>query len=423
METLELNKKSQRRGKLLNNYLSNNITKLELMSLLGLSLRQTDRVIKSYCNLGLSSLVHGNKYRVPVNKLHSIISERIIVLAAGDGKYSGFNICHLQDMLLKDESIDISISSLRRILVRANVLNSASIKPSHRRRRKRSSSEGLMIQIDGSTHDWLCGRGDKMCLMGAVDDATGRLVYAGFRPSEDQCGYIQMFRSISMNYGIPGSCYHDKHTILRSPKESTIEDELDGKKAMSQVQRIMHELGIESIPANSPQAKGRIERLRSHLKMTSKHEMTLAGDVNNIQEANAFLETFIKQYNEKFSKQAENPESSWVALEEGMDIEYYFSILEQRIVNNDYTISWHSKIFQLANPKNTALLPKAKVNVHTTPEGVNYIYLNKKRLEFKTIEEKPIKLKDDKKIKLKTTPSPQNMARKRAWLYGNNHAA
>lgn len=150
--------------------------------------------------------------------------------------------------------------------------------------------------------------------------------------------------------------------------------------------------------------------------------MTLAG-ISNIQEANAFLVTFIKRYNEKFSKQAENQEPSWVAIEDNMDIDYYFSTLEQRIVNNDHTISWHSKIFQLENTKDTAPLPKAKVSVHTTPEGVNYIYLNKKRLEFKTIEEKHIKLKDDKKIKLKAIPSPQNMARKRAWLFGNNYAA
>lgn len=422
METLELNKKQQRRGELLNKYLSKSVTRFELMRLLGLSLRQTDRVIKSYLDLGLSSLVHGNKYRVPVNKLHTAISERIIVLAGDEGKYKGFNICHLQDMLLEDERIDISISSLRRLLVKANVLNSDSSKPSHRRRRKRSSSEGLMIQIDGSTHDWLCGRVDKMCLMGAVDDATGRLVYADFRPSEDQCGYIQMFRSICMNYGIPGSCYHDKHTILRSPKEATLEDQLDDKQPMSQVQRIMHALGIESIPANSPQAKGRIERIWKTLQDRLIKEMTLAG-ISNIQEANAFLVTFIKRYNEKFSKQAENQEPSWVAIEDNMDIDYYFSTLEQRIVNNDHTISWHSKIFQLENTKDTAPLPKAKVSVHTTPEGVNYIYLNKKRLEFKTIEEKHIKLKDDKKIKLKAIPSPQNMARKRAWLFGNNYAA
>lgn len=422
MEILKLNKRQQRRGELLNKYLSGDLTKFELMSLLGLSCRQTDRIIRSYLDKGLCSLVHGNKCRIPANKLDGAICERIIALADSGGKYNGFNLCHLIDMLLENESIEVSRSSLRRLLVNANVVKPDSVTKHHRKRRKRSSSEGLMIQIDGSIHDWLCGRGDKMCLMGAIDDATGGLVYAGFRPSEDQCGYIQMLRNISMTYGIPGSCYHDKHTILRSPKEATIEDELSGKVPMSQVQRIMHELGIESISANSPQAKGRIERIWKTLQDRLIKEMTLAG-ISSMEDANAFLIPFMKKYNQKFSRLPANPQSNWVALEDDMDIDYYFSTLDQRVVNNDYTISWQGKIFQLTNIKDTKVMPKVKVDVHTTPEEINYVYLNKQRLEYKVIDQKTKTIKSIKDVNTKVTPNPQNMARKRAWMFDKSFAA
>ena len=108
---------------------------------------------------------------------------------------------------------------------------------------------------------WLEGRGPKMDLLGAIDDATGKVVYAHFRPSEDQVGYLLMLRTVALTHGLPHILYHDRHTILRSPKQATIEDELAGRQPQSQIQRIMEELGITSIPALSPQAKGRIERL------------------------------------------------------------------------------------------------------------------------------------------------------------------
>jgi hypothetical protein len=114
----------------------------------------------------------------------------------------------------------------------------------------------MLLQIDGSPFDWLEGRGPKAHLMGAIDDATGKVLFLLFRPTEDQVGYLLLLRSVAQRYGLPMSIYHDRHTILRSPKEPTIEEELAGRFPMSQIQRVMAQLGIESIPAHSPQAKG-----------------------------------------------------------------------------------------------------------------------------------------------------------------------
>src|SRR5207237_245226 len=100
--------------------------------------------------------------------------------------------------------------------------------------------------------DWLEERGPKATLMGAIDDATGKIVFLLFRPSEDQVGYLWLLRSVAQRYGLPMGIYHDRHTLLRSPKQPTLEEQLTGQTPMSQLQRIMAQLGIEAIAAHSP---------------------------------------------------------------------------------------------------------------------------------------------------------------------------
>jgi len=204
----------------------------------------------------------------------------------------------------------------------------------------------MLLQIDGSPHDWLSGRGPRITLIGAIDDARGTIVSAVFRPSEDQAGYLMLMRSIALEHGLPGSFYHDRHTILRSPKEATIEDELAGKEPMSQLQRVMSELGIVSIPAHSPQAKGRIERLWKTLQDRLIREMTLSG-VSSIDEANAFLPRFIERFNERFGKEPKEAETEWVEFDADTDIDYYFAICESRVVRQDHTIAWYGKAYQI----------------------------------------------------------------------------
>ena len=140
-------------------------------------------------------------------------------------------------------------------------------------------------------------------MIGAIDDATGQVLFLLFRPTEDQVGYILLLRAIAYEYGLPMSIYHDRHTILRSPKQPTLDDELAGQPPMSQVQRMMAELGIESITAHSPQAKGRIERLWGILQDRLTKELRLAG-VTTLEDANAFLPAFLVRYNARFAQPA-----------------------------------------------------------------------------------------------------------------------
>jgi len=253
--------------------------------------------------------------------------------------------------------------------------------------------------------------------MGAVDDATGKMVYGNFRPTEDQAGYLMMLRSIALNYGLPEIVYHDRHTILRSPKTATLDDELAGKLPESQVQRVMRELGIEAIPAHSPQAKGRVERVWGTLQDRLVREMRLAG-VCNIDEANAFLEQYLPRYNTRFGREPANPESAWVSLEPDTDIAFYFSTSETRSVKADNTIAWFGKHLQLLLPATHRRLESKKIDVHVTPEGEIYLYDGRTRLQYKPAASRPHQQPQTTKAAPVKMPDAGAAARKRAWLYG-----
>jgi hypothetical protein len=239
----------------------------------------------------------------------------------------------------------------------------------------------MMIQVDGSPADWLEGRGSRLCLMGGIDDATSKVVHGRFWFTESANGYLFMFRDIAITYGIPMKYYHDKHTILRSPKKSSIEDDLAGRLPMSHVQKVMHDLGIESIAAHSPQAKGRIERLWKTYQDRLTKEMRLAG-IGDIEQANAFLPDFIKHYNAKFAVEAADPNPVWVALEEGCDLDYYFSMQDARTVKADHTISVGGKTLQICPKSRTRSLAGQTITVRVNPENKLNLYDGKKLLEY-----------------------------------------
>ncbi len=159
-------------------------------------------------------------------------------------------------------------------------------------------------------------------------------------------GYLLLLRTIAETYGLPMSIYHDRHTILRSPKQPTLDDELAGQPPMSQVQRMMAELGIESITAHSPQAKGRIERLWATLQDRLTKELRLAG-VTTLQDANAFLPSFMTRYNARFARPARDPDSAWVPLPVIFDHAYYFAVRETRKVRADHCIRFAGQWLQL----------------------------------------------------------------------------
>ena len=205
-------------------------------------------------------MVHGNRGRPSKRKIKEKTVKRIVELA--QGKYKDFNDHHLTDKLEAEEKIELSREKVRRIL-RAHGIASPNKRRGiqHRSRRERRAAEGRMLQVDGSPHDWLEGRGPRLCLIGAIDDATGKVVGAFFQQAESSWGYFTLFASIFRQHGLPQSIYCDRHSVFWTDREPTVEEQLSNKRPTTEVGRGLEELGVTLILAGSPQAKGRIERL------------------------------------------------------------------------------------------------------------------------------------------------------------------
>ena len=425
MGTITLSDKQQRRAEILGRASSGEISMHQASALLHVSERQVRRMLQRWRIEGLASVVHGNTGRTPANKTAAAIREELAVLAGPDGAYHDFNTCHLQELLSERNAIRIGRSTLDRLLNQAGVRKRKRCRPRRCfQRRERVAREGEMLITDASLHDWLEGRDAchrKACLLGSVDDATGEIKHLRFWPTECQAGYITMAREVTINSGIPMSFYHDRHTILTSPKEQTIDDELAGREPMSQFQAILSQLGAEGIKAMTPQAKGRIERMWQTLQDRLIKEMRLDA-INTLQEANDYLPAFIQRYNARFGIPARNPEPAWVTATE-LDLPYYFAAKKERTVRADHTLSWFGRTFLIKRRRGERSLAGDKVQVHTTPEGEVLLYQGTTLLPYESAEDKPkpTRVAGSKPPpptqKLPYNPAPNQ--RKRLWLHGN----
>ena len=262
MKGLTLTTKEQSRIQVLNGVLEGKVTAVEAAGLMEVSERHTWRLLAAYRKEGPAAVAHGNRGRKPATTTCLGTQQKVRELA--EGPYAGLNHTHLTEMLAEREGIDLSRSTMRRILL-AGGLRSPRIRRASKRysRRERYPQEGMLLQIDGSRHDWLEGRGPYLTLVGAVDDATGTVPFALFRQQEDAQGYMLMLRDIIDHHGVPLALYSDRHGIFqRSPKEpESLAEQLRGRRDPTQFGRALEELDIQLIMAHTPQAKGRIERV------------------------------------------------------------------------------------------------------------------------------------------------------------------
>lgn len=424
MRTITLNEKQRRRCEIVTRLIARKISNREAGELLGVGSRQVRRIRRRYEADGLETVVHGNQDRPSPRRTAASIIDRLRELAGPAGRYHDFNVSHLTDLLARDEGIEIPRSTLSRLLLSHRIRQPRSTKRAVKRmQRERKSAEGMMLQTDASPHDWLEGRGPEMDLLGAIDDATGKVVYAHFRKSEDQIGYLLMLRTVALTYGLPHILYHDRHTILRSPKQATIEDELAGRQPQSQIQRVMEQLSITSIPALSPQAKGRIERLWQTLQDRLIKEMRLAG-IDSLEQANAFLETFIPAYNQRFAKPPRDPQTAWRPLAAELDLDRLFSTSTERKVRADHTVSYRGLVLQILRQKHQPCLVACQVTVHVTPDGALHLYHQHTKLEHRLLDHSPTAslLTKPKVLALPENPKPPDpeaRRRRNAYLFGN----
>jgi len=245
---ITLTMKDEKRIAVIQRVFREELTVVEAAMVLGVSERQCYRIKARVKQQGVKGVVHGNRGRPSRHKVKEKTVKRVVQLARG--KYQGFNDHHLTEKLKEQEQIELSRERVRRIL-RAHGIASPKKRRGikHRSRRERRASEGMMLQVDGSPHDWLQGRGPPLCLIGAIDDATGKVMGALFVGAESSWAYFKLFSEIFREHGLPQSIYTDCHSVFWTDREPTLDEQLINKKPTTEVGRGLEQLGVTLILA------------------------------------------------------------------------------------------------------------------------------------------------------------------------------
>jgi len=323
------------------------LTLVEAAEVLGLSKRQVRRLRRAVEREGAKGVVHGNTGRAPKHTIEGKVREQVLELRRKT--YAGFNDQHFTEKLREVEGVKISRASVQRLL-RASGIGPPRQRraPKHRRRRDRKPQAGLMILWDGSRHEWLEERGPMLCLMAAIDDATGELLPgAHFVEQECSAGYFRVLKAIAEEKGLPYSAYMDRHgSLKRNDDHWTLEEELRGAQDPTQVGRALEALQIEVIYALSPQAKGRVERMWGTLQDRLVSELRLAG-ATTAQEANAVLEAFRADHNRRFAIAPADATPAWRAVRRGTDLARICSFHYEATVLNDNTVRLEGMVIDI----------------------------------------------------------------------------
>jgi len=234
------------------------IKQVEAAEILSLSGRQIRRIVKRIRREGDRGIVHRLRGRPSNRRTPDPVKDKVIRLYRA--QYKDFGPTLASEKLLEREGIRISDETLRRWLLEAGDWKKSRRHRSHRQWRERKAHEGEMVQMDGSHHDWFEGRGPWCVLMGYIDDARGR-VFGRFYGYEGTIPAMDSFKRYIRKYGLPLSVYLDRYKTYKSTAKPSLEDELNDREPLSDFERALKELGVEVRHANSPQAKGRIERL------------------------------------------------------------------------------------------------------------------------------------------------------------------
>lgn len=365
--------------------------------ILGLSERQVRRIVKRVGQEGDRGIIHKSRGRRSNRRLPEGLKER--VLGFYREKYPDFGPTFASEKLEEVDGIKLGVQTLRNWLLEAGLWQKRRKGRRHRRWRQRKEYRGEMIQMDGSHHDWLEGRGPELVLMGYIDDATNNVLgrfyeYEGTLPAMDS------FQRYVRRYGLPQSVYLDRHTTYKSTAKPTLEDELGGRKAMSQFERALEELGVKVIHANSPQAKGRIERLFGTFQDRLIKEMRLK-DIKTKEQANSFLRSYLPRYNKRFGLEPLRDGDLHRPVPEGLDLEAVLCVKRKRALRNDFTIAHHRRLYQILGP-----LRAKSVIVEERINGSMLITHNGRSLNFQEIPSRPKKEARPRTLRPRKTYTP-----------------
>lgn len=361
-----MSRKELPRAGLVQAALAGRISNREGATALQLTIRQFQRLKRRFRLAGAAGLCHQGRGRPSRRRLAAAVCAQVQALLRD--RYPGFNDTHLTEKLRELHGVPISRESVRRLRRALGLAAVHRRRPAqHRARRPREQASGQLVQLDGSPHDWLEGRGPTMTLLGAIDDATSVVVALHFRPTEDLHGYATLFQQVFAAAGLPVALYGDGVNILvRTDHHWSLAEQLAGAQAPTHLGRVLQDLGIGYVQARSPQAKGRVERLWGTLQDRLVSELRLRRIATRAA-ANAFLPEFLADFNHRFARPALAPHPAW--RPPPRDLAFVLSCRYSRVVARDNTVRLGSRIIQIPRGPHGRSYARRRVEIRELLDG------------------------------------------------------
>jgi len=397
--TISMSIKETERIPILDKLMNKELKQKHAANMLNLSVRQIQRMVKRYKRYGSAGIPHKlrgtlSNHRISETKL----SDALTILRV---RYVDFGVTLAHEKLTAHHGVTFSRETLRKAMIAVRLW-----KPHHKKyitlhqMRERRSCEGELVQVDGSPHDWLEGRAPKCTLLVFIDDATGKLKHLKFVVSESTRSYFMATKEYLILHGKPLAFYLDKHGVFRVNTTKAHTAAVDDSNGMTQFGRAMGELTIALIFAETPQAKGRVERVNQTLQDRLIKEMRLQG-IQTMDQANAYLPEFIETFNRRFAVVPKEKANLHQPLLPHENLDRILSEQHTRILSKQLTLSYQNKIYQIKTDRPTYTMQHAPVVVKKDQEDKITIEYKGKQLDYTILTQQPkVEIVDSKHLNL-----------------------
>jgi len=356
------------------------ITQVEASRCLGLSARQFRRLQRRVRHEGPAGLVHRSRGRPSPRRLSADLATRAVALIRT--RYPDFGPTLACEPLATQHPLAVSVETLRQWMRQAGLWAGRRRARPHRQWRERKACRGELVQLDGSHHAWLEGRGPRLVLLAYVDDATSRL-WARFYPAEGTAPAMDSFRRYCQRAGVPQAVYLDRHTTYKASRPPTLAEQLAGQEPQSQFQRALAQLGVQVVHAYSPQAKGRVERVFKTLQDRLVKALRLAG-AGTLPAANRVLGAYLQPHNQRFAVAPRQPADLHRPAPPTRVLRQILCVQEPRTVAPDGTIQVQQARRQLHGQR-----PRSQVLVRWDRRGRVQVFAGTQQLAARPVAASP----------------------------------
>lgn len=397
MEKLIMSRKEVEQIKIFEQVLKKELTQAMAAQILEMSERQVRSRLKRYKQFGPKGLVHKSRGKPSSRKWNDQQKSFTLDLLRSDWK--GFGPTFTAEKLEEIHSIKVSKETVRQAMMAKGLWLRKRERSKHRTRRARRECIGIMVQLDGSPHDWFEGRGPRCTLLVFIDDATSKILWLKFVDSESVEALMQATREYMTQYGRPISFYVDFGSVF-----SVNTNNLNRKK-LSQFERAMKELNVTLIHAYSPEAKGRVERSNKTHQDRLIKEMRIAR-ISSMEQANLFVQQgYIDKHNKKFAIKPAQFTNAHRSIE-NFDLDNIFCIKETRVIAKDFVVTYETKLFQIHKKQKVSIRPRSSVTVAEHFDGSIKLFAKGVPLVFSEIKQRPAKPRPPAKVYEKPQARP-----------------